>query len=223
MHDERPPLAARPEVILDETIGRLGAGAPFERHREHARRLVEDDERSVFEEEVEAARTEGPWLPRRAARPIHPDGDYVAFTQSPRSIVPAGLGVADEDLAPLERGRDTAARPESIGGGEKLVEPRARVGGGDDPGGARGSQLSIPYTPRYLPSRYRRYGSGSMRDPVTCWTSSWGSYLRPNRWTCVRSQARSAEKSPPRMRSSRSGLSRWIFSHSCAEIRLPSV
>ena len=105
MHDERSPLAARAEMILDVVVRRHRAGPPLERDRQHAGRLVEDDERVVFV--AGCARLPSVTAPgrrRRAARSIHPDRRSRRQRTVAAMRPPASASVVvEEDLAALER------------------------------------------------------------------------------------------------------------------------
>ena len=55
MDDKRPPLAERPEVILDLLVDRRRVAFPLQRYAEQARRLVDDEQGLVLEDDVEIA------------------------------------------------------------------------------------------------------------------------------------------------------------------------
>ena len=75
----------------------------------------------------------------------------------------------------------------------------------------------------YLSRRYRRYGSGSRRAPVTRSSVSTGVNFLPSRCRCSPSHSRSAENSPASNCAGRSGRSATIRSQIWTEATLPSA
>jgi hypothetical protein len=108
---ERARLPARGEIVLEVCEHGTRLAAPLERYREHTGGLVQDDQRGVLVDNREIARVpERHAGPPGAARPIHPDSDFVAFDEAPGRGVARRFLTIQEDLAALERRRRTAAR-----------------------------------------------------------------------------------------------------------------
>src|SRR6185436_6370556 len=72
-------------------------------------------------------------------RPIHPDPHDIARDETPGGVHERHLLGIQEDFSAFERGHRAAARAEPIGGGKKLVEPRAGLAGVDGPLVAQGA------------------------------------------------------------------------------------
>jgi hypothetical protein len=137
VHDERPPLPARPEVRFDLIVDRQCLGAPLQRHGEQTRRLVHHDQRLVLVDDVQVADLRAGCRRPGTARPIHPDAHEIADGQPASGIRRSDFDAVEKYLASLERGEGAAARGEAIGRREKLVETKRRVCSGDAPVVAR--------------------------------------------------------------------------------------
>src|SRR5262249_29148840 len=131
-HRERLALAVRAKARhkLIEDGRRLHL--PFERHCEHARRFVHDDQRVVFEDDAQIAGLRGHATPR-APRPIHPHTDAIAGRQLHGGRTGSHFNRVDEYLASIERDRCSTARAEALALGEKLIKPHTLFSGRDDP------------------------------------------------------------------------------------------
>ena len=79
MHDQWTHLAERPEALLDLVVDGRDAGVAFERHREQARGLVDDDEAVVFVDHIEVADDADARTGFRAARTVDPEADVVSL------------------------------------------------------------------------------------------------------------------------------------------------
>ena len=146
VHDERPAFAGA-QVFREQFVDRRRVLSPLERHREQARRFVDDHQHIVFVDDLEvlrAANRRGARGPFRAAGAIHPHADGVAF----RSAATAPCdGVASSPLRnTLPRssrgGRASPREPRRSGRRQKLVEPRSRPRQGRRSTVNRSSRLS---------------------------------------------------------------------------------
>jgi hypothetical protein len=108
VHDQRPPLAAPPQMILDLFEDRCRRLADVERHRQESRRLVEDDQVVVFEDDPKRALADGVRAAPGGAGPIDPHADVVAGVDTGRAVSGRGFDVVDEHAPAFQR-RDHAA------------------------------------------------------------------------------------------------------------------
>ena len=121
VHDERPPLAARAEMILDFLVHRRRVASALERDDEQPGRLVQDQQRVILVDDAEIARRPDGGTPLRRAGPVHPDADDVAGVEARARGVGAGLHAVDEHLAARDRrGRRCAREPRRSGAARNL-------------------------------------------------------------------------------------------------------
>src|SRR5580765_5841021 len=132
MHGQRLALAVRSEVVNELLENGRRLYLALERHGEHPRRLVDDDERVVFEDDTQVAGSRGRST-ARAPGSIHPDADAIAGRQLHGSCARGNLDRVDEYPSSIERDRCAASGAETFLLGEKLIEPQALFGGRDDP------------------------------------------------------------------------------------------
>src|SRR6185503_494872 len=129
MDDKRPPAAALPEIDLQilEDGWSVVPALRWQRHREEARRLVQDDQRVVLVDDLQVALLAERHTALRAPRPIHPQPDHVARREPRAGVAERRLAIVDEHLATVERARRARPRTGALRGGEILVEPDPRV------------------------------------------------------------------------------------------------
>src|SRR5580765_5720423 len=118
MHGQRLALAVRSEMVNELLENGRRLYLALERHREHTRRLVDDDERVVFEDDTQVAGSGGRST-ARAPGPIHPDADSIAGRQLHGSRARGNLARVDEYPPAIERDRRAAPGAETFPLGEK--------------------------------------------------------------------------------------------------------
>ena len=110
-------------MVGEEVVHRWRVAPAVQRHGEQPGRLVDDDEVIVFINDSQGPDSAGERRRSRAARPIHPDADRIAFRNAHGGLLGGHLGAVQEDLSALDRDCGTPARSEAIRAGQELVEP----------------------------------------------------------------------------------------------------
>ena len=109
VHDQRTLRADPPHMVLDLFEDRRRRLTDVERHRQKSRRLVEDDQVVVFEDDAKRAPANGIGAAPGGARPIGPHADVVAGGDAGRTVRGGAFDAVDEDASALQRGDDAAA------------------------------------------------------------------------------------------------------------------
>src|SRR6266545_2507328 len=128
MNDQRTALARWTQVALHLVVHRWRRTLAFQRHRQKARGLVDDNQRGVFEQDFDVAgglRSRPRRL--RAARAVHPDPHAIAVLEPARRRIAPRFVVVDEDLAARQRRQGFRARSKPLRRREEFVEASARL------------------------------------------------------------------------------------------------
>lgn len=108
---------------------RLGARLSFERNGQKPGRLVHDEHRVVFVDDLKLTEnSDSAWVPR-ASRSIRPKTDGVARGQECAGLFQAYFFFVDENLASLECQGGTAPRAQPLGECEVPIEANSGVFG----------------------------------------------------------------------------------------------
>ena len=139
MDDERTASAPRAHIPGDVVVCRGRLAAPLEWHGEKTSGLVDDNERLVFEDDLEVAgiaRIADPPDRRcgaRAARSIGPQAHDVSGGEAAAGRSQSDFLTVQKHLAAGQRGGSPGARPGPAGGREESVEASACVRRAYDP------------------------------------------------------------------------------------------
>ena len=123
--DQRPPLSAWTEMVFDQVVHRRRVAAPLEGDDEQPGRFVQHEQRIIFINDLESARSGG--AASGAAGAIHPGTHDVTDAEERRPGRGGGFRAVEKDLPAVERRKHSRSRSEAIAGGQKLVEPYPRI------------------------------------------------------------------------------------------------